>query len=138
MDDGAAIQTGCGRAWSRFTSAQAVPNQALQPTPSSVRSSLAPASGHGLAAAFGCAGILLMQMSMRAIPKGWLQRRIDPARFRNLSARSYFTGRMQPTDELWRYDEPMPPHVLAGELGYALVRNGEPIGCHSDRNPLKN
>jgi hypothetical protein len=61
------------------------------------------------------------------IPASWLERRLTPEEEEFDRARSQFGSLVQPSDEIWTYDEPAPPGVNAGELGVALVRSGTPI-----------
>jgi hypothetical protein len=63
----------------------------------------------------------------RPIPKNWLCRRLAPDDSDYAYAAERLHKVMRRGDELWSYDEPMPPDVLAGELGVALVRHGVPI-----------
>lgn len=63
----------------------------------------------------------------RHLPKSWLKRRLLPGESEYSAARNLLGPHMRDGDELWFYDEPAPPGVNAGELGYALVRSGEPI-----------
>lgn len=61
---------------------------------------------------------------IRRVPKSWLINRLTDADDEYVYAKRLFLDISAPSDELWFYDEPMPPDVLAGELGFALVRNG--------------
>ena len=63
----------------------------------------------------------------RLIPARWLVVRVPPAHPEFGPLRGYLAAFWQTGDEVWRYDEPAPPGVNAGELGVAIVRAGQPI-----------
>ncbi len=65
--------------------------------------------------------------TLRPIPKSWLVRRLKQGDDGFAEPLQRFKALMIDGDEVWFYDEPMPPDVLAGELGLALVRHGTPI-----------
>ena len=57
------------------------------------------------------------------IPRQWLKRRVtvdDPEYIDIIKS----WRQVKRGDEIWSFDEPAPPGVNAGELGFALVRNG--------------
>jgi len=64
---------------------------------------------------------------IRRVPESWLVHQLQYGDDEYTYAAKLFRDIAAPSDEIWFYDEPMPPDVLAGELGVALVRNGVPI-----------
>jgi hypothetical protein len=72
-------------------------------------------------------GHSVANLRLRPIPAHWLERRVDPEGPEFEQLRAYFGVQWQAGDEVWHYDEPAPPGVLAGELGIVLVRSGQPV-----------
>ncbi len=63
----------------------------------------------------------------RPIPARWLVERVRSGDPEFGPLRAELADFWQAGDEVWRYDEPAPPGVNAGEMGVAIVRAGQPI-----------
>jgi hypothetical protein len=61
------------------------------------------------------------------ISKGWLTKRLDPGDPGWPWAVEQLRPDFDRCDELWHFDEPAPPGILAGAMGIAVVRHGEPV-----------
>ena len=67
------------------------------------------------------------------IPKKWLIKKVPIKEMNNNYGKNISWQRLKPLilkkDEIWYFDSPRKYwHNLAGRRGYAIVRNGKPIG----------